>query len=185
MVIGLVVLVGTSAQAQDWPVKDSLVSAKKILERVEVLSYTGRVVFRWDGTNGKFREADTRICGNPVAAYHYCLSPIDVNGRQIIFDKELHQGRIFVRDAPGTLLGRVGAVSIDPNRRDLSMFHDRLLPMLRMAQQTVMLLELPANKGRTDVFRRVGVKINGRPCTLLEITQRTPRGATYTPVLRG
>ncbi len=114
----------------------------------------------------------------PFSVYMYFLKPSEMKGREVIFVKGQNNGKLVAHERRDSLKGKFGSVWLPPEGA-LAMMGNRY-PITEVGLKTlvVRLLEKgnrDRKRGECQVEFRKGAKINGRQCTMLQVTHPVQR----------
>lgn len=122
------------------------------------------------------REQDRKLV-TPFSVYMFFLKPDTMKGREVIYVEGQNDGNLVAHEGGG-LLRRIGAVKLKPEG-PIAMRGNRY-PITQVGIE--FLISELIKKGERDrahgectVEFKEGVKINGRGCTMLEVTHPHPR----------
>jgi hypothetical protein len=168
--------------AQQHPLIPALEMAYKTKQNIDanVKDYSATVVKheRIDGKLGDPEYAFIKVRQQPFSVYMYFLSPKNLEGQECMFMEGANNGNMFAHAAPGTLRGRFGTVSLAPN--SAMAMKDQRYPIteIGVANLTKRLIEVGEHDkefGECDVKFFQGAKVNGRVCTMIQVTHPIPR----------
>lgn len=114
----------------------------------------------------------------PFSVYLYFLKPENIKGREVIYVKGHNDGKLIAHEPSNSLLGKFGSVWLRPDGA-MAMKGNRY-PITELGMETLVRRliekgERDRKRGECDVIFRKGAKINGRVCTMLEVTHPVPR----------
>ena len=175
---------GGSAQAH--PLDPALTMARKGLEYStnQVRDYTATLVKR-ERVEGelqpyeyiflKVRNPKPQV---PFSVYMYFLKPAEAKGREVIYVAGKHENKMLVHEGGGGIKGALPNLELDPSGF-LAMKGQRY-PVTEVGVENLMRqLVQRGNRDRAagtcKVQFRKGAKINGRVCTLLQVTHPEKR----------
>ena len=175
---------GGSAQAH--PLDPALTMARKGLEYStnQVRDYTATLVKR-ERVEGelqpyeyiflKVRNPKPQV---PFSVYMYFLKPVEAKGREVIYVAGKNENKMLVHEGGGGIKGALPNLELDPSGF-LAMKGQRY-PVTEVGVENLMRqLVQRGNRDRAagtcKVQFRKGAKINGRVCTLLQVTHPEKR----------
>jgi hypothetical protein len=182
---------GQPAQDNQWspelgqltghPLEPALDRAYKALKQIEreYKDYTCTLVKR-ERVDGKLTDYEymfTKIRHEPFSVYMYFLKPEDMAGREVIYVSGENNGNLIAHEAKG-IKALVGAVSLKPNA-PMAMAGNRYpiteVGMMNLTRRLIEVGESDRKFGECDVQQVPNTKINGRSCTLIQVTHPVPR----------
>jgi hypothetical protein len=117
------------------------------------------------------REQNGQIV-TPFSVYMYFLKPASMKGREVIYVENENDGNLVAHEGSG-LLRKVGAVKLKPDGA-MAMRNNRYpiteLGIEKLISELIKKGERDRQRDECAVEFKKGVKINGRACTLLEVT---------------
>jgi hypothetical protein len=186
---------GSSVPAQpaqgDWspelgqltghPLEPALDRAYKSIKEMDrsLKDYTATLVKR-ERVDGQLTEHEymfTKIRHKPFSVYMYFLEPEDRIGREVIYVEGQNDGNLVAHEAKG-LAAIVGAVQLKPNS-PLAMKGNRYpiteVGIMNLTRRLIEVGESDRKYGECDVKHVPSAKVNGRICTLIQVTHPVPR----------
>ncbi|HTQ38880.1 MAG TPA: DUF1571 domain-containing protein [Pirellulales bacterium] len=170
------------APAQEHPLEPALRMAYKIRDNINanVRDYTATIVKR-ERINGKVGDpqyALIKVRQQPFSVYLGFIGPADVKGQECMYIEGANEGKMFAHAPPGTLRGKFGTVSLEPN--SAMAMKDQRYPIteIGIANLTKRLIEVGEHDkqyGECDVQFFQGAKVNGQGCTVIQVTHPVPR----------
>jgi hypothetical protein len=170
------------AAIQEHPLIPALEMAKRTLANIDanVKDYSATIVKREriDGKLGDPEYAMIKVRQHPFSVYMYFLAPNNLVGQECMYVEGANNGNMFAHAAPNTLRGKFGTVSLAPN--SAMAMKDQRYPIteLGVANLTKRLIEVGEHDkqyGECDVKFYQGAKVNGRVCTMIEVTHPVAR----------
>lgn len=165
------------------PAIDRAYKALKQIER-EVKDYTCTLVKR-ERVDGKLTDQEfmfTKVRHEPFSVYMYFLPPPppqsdNISGREVIFVAGQNDGNLIAHEAKG-IKAILGAVPLKPNST-LAMAGNRYpiteVGLMNLTRRLVEVGESDRKFGECEVKYVPNSKINGRPCTLVQVEHPNPR----------
>ncbi len=133
---------------------------------------------RIDGVLGDEERAFIKVREHPFSVYMGFLSPDAVKGQECMYVEGANNNEMFAHAPPGTLRGRIGTVKISPNSAIAMKGQRYPITELGIANLTKRLIEVGEHDkqyGECDVKFFQGAKVNGRECTIIQVTHPVPR----------
>jgi len=177
---------GEPIQAAAHPLDPALTMASKGLEFSEksVRDYTATLVKRervddelqpYEYIYLKVRNPKPQV---PFSVYMYFLKPAEAKGREVIYVDGRDENKMLVHEGGGGIKGALPNLELDPTGF-LAMKGQRY-PLTEVGVENLMRqLVQRGNRDRAagtcKVQFRKGAKINGRVCTLIQVTHPTKR----------
>ncbi|HEY2827219.1 MAG TPA: DUF1571 domain-containing protein [Pirellulales bacterium] len=168
--------------AQQHPLVPALEMAYKTKQNMDanVRDYSATVVKheRIDGKLSDPEYAFIKVRQQPFSVYMYFLAPKNLVGQECMYVEGANNGNMFAHAPPGTLRGKFGTVSLAPN--SAMAMKDQRYPIteIGVANLTKRLIEVgeaDRHYGECDVKFFQGAKVNGRVCTMIQVTHPVPR----------
>ncbi len=168
--------------AVQHPLEPALQMAYKTKQNIEanVKDYSATVVKheRIDGKLGDPEYALIKVRQQPFSVYMYFIAPKNLEGQECMFVDGANNGNLYAHAAPGTLRGKFGTVSLSPT--SAMAMKDQRYPIteIGVANLTKRLIEVGEHDkqfGECDVKFYQGAKVNGRVCTMIQVTHPVPR----------
>jgi hypothetical protein len=165
------------------PALDRAYKALKQIER-EVKDYTCTLVKR-ERVDGKLTDQEfmfVKIRHDPFSVYMYFLPPPppqadNISGREVIYVAGQNDGNLVAHEGKG-IKSIIGAVSLKPNS-SMAMSGNRYpiteVGLLNLTRRLVEVGESDRRYGECNVKYIPNSKINGRPCTLVQVEHPEPR----------
>tara|TARA_B100000945_G_scaffold318424_2_gene323257 strand:+ start:765 stop:1580 length:816 start_codon:yes stop_codon:yes gene_type:complete len=123
----------------------------------------------------KVRNAKPQV---PFSVYMYFLKPVEAKGREVIYVDGLNQNKMLVHEGGGGLKGALPNLELDP-KGFLAMKGQRYplteVGIENLMKQLVQRGQRDRAAGTCKVQFRKGAKINGRLCTLIQVTHPEKR----------
>ncbi len=170
------------APAQEHPLIPALKMAYKVKASMEanLRDYTATVVKheRIDGKLGDPEYALIKVRQQPFSVYMCFIAPQDVKGQECMYIDGANGGKMWAHASPGTLRGKFGTVSLEPNSAMAMKGQRYPITELGVANLTKRLIEVGEHDkqyGECDVQFFQGAKVNGRVCTVIQVTHPNPR----------
>ncbi|MFV1965160.1 MAG: DUF1571 domain-containing protein [Pirellulaceae bacterium] len=125
--------------------------------------------------NRKFEGNRTTV---PLSVYMYFLKPSKFKGREVMFVEGRNKNKLLAYEGCSAVLRKLGAVALKPDNA-LAMKGNRY-PITEAGMENLMVKlmekgQRDRKRGECDVQFMKGAKINGRTCTVLQVTHPTPR----------
>jgi Protein of unknown function (DUF1571) len=168
--------------AQEHPLIPALKMAYQTKQVIDTTlkDYSATVV-KHERIDGKLSEPEyamIKVRQQPFSVYMYFLSPKNLEGQECMFVDGANDGKMFAHAPPGTLRGKFGTVSLAPN--SAMAMKDQRYPIteIGIANLTKRLIEVGEHDkqyGECDVKFYQGAKVNGRVCTMIQVTHPVPR----------
>ena len=168
--------------AKQHPLVPALEMAYKTKQNIEtnLKDYSAIVVKheRIDGVLGDEEKAFIKVREQPFSVYMGFISPDKVKGQECMYIDGANNNEMFAHAPPGTLRGKFGTVQISPT--SAIAMKDQRYPIteLGVANLTKRLIEVGEHDkqyGECDVKFFQGAKVNGRECTVIQVTHPVPR----------
>jgi hypothetical protein len=164
------------------PLEPALAMAYRTKQNIDtnVKDYSATVVKheRIDGKLSDPEYAMIKVRQHPFSVYMYFLAPKNLQGQECMYVEGANDGKMYAHAPPDTLRGKFGTVSLAPNS-PMAMKDQRYpITELGVANLTKRLIEVGEHDkqfGECDVKFYQGAKVNGRVCTMIEVTHPTPR----------
>lgn len=172
---------GSQNGAESHPLDPALTMANKGLKfsKANVKDYTATLVKR-ERVDGelqpyeyiylKVRNAKPQV---PFSVYMYFLKPAEAKGREVIYVHGQNENKMLVHEGGGGIKGALPNLELDP-KGFLAMKGQRYpvteVGIENLMAQLVQRGERDRRAGTCKVQFRKGAKINGRVCTLLQVT---------------
>ena len=181
LVIGISLVLPSTFARADHPLDPIIAAAEKAYRHLKsnVRNYTC-VFHKREQINGQLRPAERMYCKirhaspqsqEPFGVYVYYLAPQKNKGRQVLFVDGENGNKMLVREARG-LQKVLGVVSLSPQSR-LAMANSRYpvteIGIKNLSKKIVQTLRKELAVGGTEVRRREGGHVGGRPCICYEI----------------
>jgi hypothetical protein len=133
---------------------------------------------RIDGVLGDEEKAFIKVREHPFSVYMGFISPNAVKGQECMYIAGANNNEMFAHAPPGTLRGKFGTVQISPT--SAIAMKDQRYPIteLGVANLTKRLIEVGEHDkqyGECEVNFFQGAKVNGRECTVIQVTHPVPR----------
>jgi hypothetical protein len=170
------------AANQEHPLEPALKMARQTKQVIDTTlkDYSATVV-KHERIDGKLSEPEyalIKVRQQPFSAYMYFLSPKNLEGQECMYVDGANNGNMFAHAPPGTLRGRFGTVSLAPN--SAMAMKDQRYPIteIGIANLTKRLIEVGEHDkqyGECDVKFFQGAKVNGRVCTMIQVTHPVAR----------
>ncbi len=114
----------------------------------------------------------------PFSVYLYFLKPAAIRGREVIYVRGQNDDKLLAHERRDSMMGKFGSVWLNPSG-PMAMRGNRY-PITEIGLVTLItrLLEKGVRdraRGECQVECRKGAKINGRTCTMLQVTHPLPR----------
>jgi hypothetical protein len=168
--------------AQQHPLEPALDIAKQTKQYLDanLKDYSATVVKheRIDGTLGDPEYAFIKVRQEPFSVYMYFLAPKNLEGQECMYIANANNGNMFAHAPPGTLRGKFGTVSLAPNSAMAMKGQRYPITELGVANLVKRLIEVGTHDeqfGECDVQFFQGAKVNGRVCTMIQVTHPVPR----------
>src|SRR4029079_2354746 len=172
----------TQPQAQQHPLIPALEMAYKTKQNIEtnLKDYSAIVIKheRIDGVLGDDERALIKVREHPFSVYMGFLSPDAVKGQECMYVEGANNNEMYAHAPPGTLRGRIGTVKISPTSAIAMKGQRYPITELGIANLTKRLIEVGEHDkqfGECDVTFSQGAKVNGRVCTIIQVTHPVPR----------
>ncbi|MGE3778158.1 MAG: DUF1571 domain-containing protein [Pirellulaceae bacterium] len=176
--------------AVEHPLDPAIKMAREGLQRIQsqVSDYSCTLVKqeRIDGelmpqeymyTEVRNRKVENGRVVTPFSVYMYFLKPDAMKGREVIFVEGQNDSKLVAHEGSG-FLRSMGAVALDP-RGKIAMRGNRYpitdVGIEFLISELVKRGERDRQRGECTAEFKPNVKINGRPCTLLEVVHPQPR----------
>jgi hypothetical protein len=168
--------------AAQHPLEPALEMAYKTKQNIiaNVKDYSATVVKheRIDGKLGDPEYALIKVRQQPFSVYMYFMAPNNLAGQECMYVDGANGGNMYAHAAPGTLRGKFGTVSLAPT--SAMAMKDQRYPIteIGVANLTKRLIEVGEHDkqyGECDVKFFQGAKVNGRVCTMIQVTHPVPR----------
>ena len=147
-------------------------------------------VYPDDGINGDLWEPEyiyteirnRKFDGNrrtvPLSVYMYFLKPSKFKGREVVYVEGQNKDKLLAYEGCSPVLRKLGAVPLKPEN-PLAMKGNRY-PITEAGMENLMVKlmekgQRDRKRGECDVQFMKGATINGRTCTVLQVTHPTPR----------
>lgn len=168
--------------AQEHPLEPAL---KMALQTKQVIDTTlkdySATVVKHERIDGKLSDPEyalIKVRQQPFSVYMYFLSPKNLEGQECMYVEGANNGNMYAHAPPGTLRGRFGTVSLAPN--SAMAMKDQRYPIteIGIANLTKRLIEVGEHDkqfGECDVKFYQGAKVNGRVCTMIQVTHPIAR----------
>ena len=133
---------------------------------------------RIDGVVGKAQFMDIKVRNRnqtacvPLSIYLKFQKPTDVAGREVIWVENQNSGNLIAHEKPGTLIGKIRA-SLDPD--GMMAMRGNRYPIYEAGIENLVARliekgERDKQLGDAEVKFYEDTKINGRSCTLIQVT---------------
>jgi hypothetical protein len=163
------------------PLEPALDRAYKALKDLNsnVKDYTATLVKRErvDGDLTEYEYMFTKIRHQPFSVYMYFLKPADKVGREVIYVAGKNEGNLVAHEEQG-IKKLIGPVSLKPNA-PLAMQGNRYpiteVGIMNLTRRLIEVGESDRKYGECDVKHTPNAKVNGRVCTLVQVTHPVPR----------
>jgi uncharacterized protein DUF1571 len=168
-------------QAAEHPLVGALQLAYRAMDTIKanIRDYSCTMIKR-ERINGKLGDPEymfVKVRQQPFSVYLYFLKPDDVAGREVIYVEGANGGNMLAHEAKG-LKARFGMVSLHPTSA-MAMEGNRYpITQLGFSNLTRRLIEVADHDkqfGECEVHYRKNAKVNGRVCTIIEVTHPVPR----------
>jgi hypothetical protein len=178
--------VGVQAAPQQGAGQHPLIPALEMAYKTKVYmdanlkDYSATVVKqeRIDGVLGENEYAFVKVRNQPFSVYMYFLAPDKLKGQECMYISGQNQDKMFAHAKPGTLRGAVGTVQISPTSA-MAMQGQRYpiteLGIYNLTKRLIEVGEHDKQYGECDVKFFDGTKVNGRECTVIQVTHPVPR----------
>jgi hypothetical protein len=176
---------GAAAQqtpAQQHPLVPALEMAKKTKQVMDATlrDYSATVVKqeRINGTLGEPEYAFIKVRNQPFSVYMKFIGPKAVVGQEAMYVEGKNDNKMFAHAPPDTLRGKIGTVQILPTSAIAMQGQRYPITELGIANLTKRLIEVGEHDkqfGECDVKFFQGAKVNGRDCTMIQVTHPVPR----------
>jgi hypothetical protein len=168
-------------QLTGHPLEPALDRAYKALKDLNsnVKDYTATLVKRErvDGDLTEYEYMFTKIRHQPFSVYMYFLKPADKVGREVIYVAGKNEGNLVAHEEQG-IKKLIGPVSLKPNA-PLAMQGNRYpiteVGIMNLTRRLIEVGESDRKYGECDVQYTPNAKVNGRVCTLVQVTHPVPR----------
>jgi Protein of unknown function (DUF1571) len=168
--------------AKQHPLVPALEMAYKTKQNIEtnLKDYSAIVVKheRIDGVLGDEEKAFIKVREKPFSVYMGFISPDKVKGQECMYIDGANNNEMFAHAPPGSFRGKFGTVQISPT--SAIAMKDQRYPIteLGVANLTKRLIEVGEHDkqyGECEVKFFQGAKVNGRECTVIQVTHPVPR----------
>ncbi len=175
---------------QGHPLDPAIAVARQCLENIQsnVKDYTCTLVKREriDGELGNYEFMFTKIRNpriengkvvSPLSAYMYFVKPAAVKGREVIYVAGRNNGKMCAHEG-GTKGRLIPSVWLAPN--GVIAMKGQRYPMSEIGIENLVIKLIErgtrdSKRGECEVEFRKGAKINGRNCTVIQVTHPTRR----------
>ena len=175
---------------QGHPLDPAIAVARQCLENIQsnVKDYTCTLVKREriDGELGNYEFMFTKIRNpriengkvvSPLSAYMYFVKPAAVKGREVIYVAGRNNGKMCAHEG-GTKGRLIPSVWLAPN--GVIAMKGQRYPMSEIGIENLVIKLIErgtrdSKRGECEVEFRKGAKINGRNCTVIQVTHHTRR----------
>jgi Protein of unknown function (DUF1571) len=177
---------GTSLREQlaprpgEHPLLPAVRWARTGLEQLSRTSDYSCTMIKRERINGHLGESESmfvKIRHQPFSVYMYFLGPPKVKGREALYVEGANDSRLIAHET-GIKHRLIGTVSLRPDST-LAMTGNRYpiteAGLLRLTQRLIEVGEHESQFGECDVQYFPGAKLNGRPCTCIQVTHPVPR----------
>ncbi len=168
--------------AQQHPLVPALEMAYKTKAFMDanLKDYSATVVKheRINGVLGENEYAFIKVRNQPFSVYMYFLAPKNLEGQECMYIDGQNENKMFAHAPPGTLRGRFGTVSLSPTSAMAMQGQRYPITELGIYNLTKRLIEVGEHDkqfGECDVKFFDGAKVNGRVCTVIQVTHPVPR----------
>jgi hypothetical protein len=167
-------------QPNEHPLMPALRWANQGLQQMEQLHDYSATLVKRERVNGQVGNQEwmfIKVRHEPFSVYMLFLKPAALKGQEVIYVKGANDGKMWAHPT-GIQQTLVGTVSIPPDGM-LAMRGQRY-PITELGLKNLVrrLLEVGGNDtkyGECDVQFSDDAKINGRPCTLIQVVHPVPR----------
>jgi len=170
------------AAAQQHPLVPALEIAYKSKQVMDATlkDYSATVVKREriGGELGEPEYAFIKVRNQPFSVYMKFLAPKAVVGQEAMYVQGQNGDKMFAHAPPGTLRAKFGTVQIAPTSAMAMQGQRYPITELGIANLTKRLIEVGEHDkqfGECDVKFFQGAKVNGRTCTMIQVTHPVPR----------
>ncbi|HZZ29635.1 MAG TPA: DUF1571 domain-containing protein [Pirellulales bacterium] len=170
------------ASTQQHPLEPALKMAWKVQENMKanLHDYSATIVKheRIDGKLGDPEYALIKVRQQPFSVYLGFIGPEDVKGQECMYVEGQNNGKMFAHAPPGTFRYRFGTVSLDPTSAMAMRGQRYPITEIGISNLTKRLIEVGDHDkqfGECDVQFFQGSKVNGRVCTMIQVTHPVPR----------
>lgn len=177
-------LVASGTDPNEHPLAPALRWAYQGLEEINrIQDYSATVVKRERiaGKLGDHQYMFAKVRQKPFSVYLYFLDPPGSKGQEgqeVIYVEGQNNGKLQAHLPPGLKNKLIGTVSLDPTSA-LAMQGQRYpiteLGVATLVRRLVEVGEHDSQFGECEVNFLQGTKINGRPCTRIQVVHPTPR----------
>ena len=168
--------------AQQHPLVPALEMAYKTKQVMDTTlkDYSATVMKqeRIGGTLGDPEYAFVKVRNQPFSVYMRFIGPKNLVDQEAMYVEGKNDGKMFAHAPPDTLRGRIGTVQILPTSAIAMQGQRYPITELGIANLTKRLIEVGEHDkqfGECDVKFYQGAKVNGRECTMIEVTHPVPR----------
>jgi hypothetical protein len=161
------------------PALEMALKTKAVMDAT-LKDYSATVVKR-ERINGELGEPEyafVKIRNQPFSVYMRFLSPKKVVGQEAMYVDGKNDNKMFAHAPPDSLKGKFGTVSLLPTA-PMAMAGQRYpITELGIVNLTKRLIEVGNHDkqfGECDVKFFQGAKVNGRDCTMIQVTHPVPR----------
>jgi len=170
------------APAQQHPLVPALEMAYKTKQVMDATlkDYSATVVKqeRINGTLGDPEYAFIKVRNQPFSVYMKFIGPAAVVGQEAMYVEGKNDNKMSAHAPPGTLRGKIGTVQILPTSAIAMQGQRYPITELGIANLTKRLIEVGEHDkqfGECDVKFFQGAKVQGRECTMIQVTHPVPR----------
>ena len=123
------------------------------------------------------RRENGRIV-QPFSVYAYFLKPEEIKGREVLYIKGANNGKMLAHEGKNSILYRFGSVWLKPDGPVAMKGQRYPIYEIGIENLIVKLIEKGVRdrqRGECQVEFRKGAVVNGRRCTMLQVTHPVPR----------
>ncbi|NIP84329.1 MAG: DUF1571 domain-containing protein, partial [Planctomycetales bacterium] len=165
----------------DHPLMPVLEYARQGLDRIdrEIHDYTCTLIKR-ERVDGELLEREylfAKVRHQPFSVYLYFLAPHGKKGQEVIYVDGMYNNKLCAHagSGPQALIGKVflppdGMLAMRDNRYPITFFGFRTL-----IQRLIEVGEHDLQFGECEVVQFANAKINGRPCSCIQVKHPHPR----------